>query len=173
MALADRSPDQSDHELNQPGGKEKERTDQACSNIMDQIFASDPEGSFGGGAGKLPHRCATGSGFGGDVRRKDTNRARDIAGRNVCDVMPFFHWQAKFVGEVHIKNRRMFKQIKLRFVSSLSSRVKTCTIGPEDKQESPSSRMFADGLAVPHLAGTLATLIRRSFFFWHSLSLSM
>eukprot|EP00439_Symbiodinium_sp_Y106_P083890 s171_g24.t1 len=32
----------------------------ACSNIMDQIFASDPEGSFGGGAGKLPHRYSLG-----------------------------------------------------------------------------------------------------------------
>ncbi|CAE7463280.1 unnamed protein product [Symbiodinium natans] len=33
---------------------------EACDDIMDQVFQADPEGSFGGGAGKLPHRYSLG-----------------------------------------------------------------------------------------------------------------
>ena len=32
---------------------------------MEQIFQEDPDGSFGGGAGKLPHRQLATEGFAG------------------------------------------------------------------------------------------------------------
>jgi hypothetical protein len=32
----------------------------ASGHIMEKIFEKDPEGSFGGGAGKLPHRYSLG-----------------------------------------------------------------------------------------------------------------
>ena len=42
--------------LTTPSRNRTKKNMQACDDIMDQVFQADPEGSFGGGAGKLPHR---------------------------------------------------------------------------------------------------------------------